>query len=103
MEVYYKDLISEEASLDKLVDDLMLLVQGADEFAQAAGPALSSERRDQINERLHHMKQSYRWLKQHAVDSAVATDKILRRYPYSLAGCAFGIGLVAGALVSRKL
>jgi len=31
MELYYKDLISEDASLEKLVDDLMLVVQGAND------------------------------------------------------------------------
>jgi len=39
-ELYYKDLISEDASLEKLVDDLMLLVQGANELAEAAGAKL---------------------------------------------------------------
>ena len=35
MEVYYKELISADASLDKLVDELTRVVQGADELAEA--------------------------------------------------------------------
>ena len=37
MELYYRDLISKDASLEKLVDNLMLVVQGAEEFAEATG------------------------------------------------------------------
>ena len=50
MELYYKDLISEEASLERLVDDLMLVVQGADQFADASG-ALSGPKKEEIRSR----------------------------------------------------
>ena len=102
MELYYKDLISEEASLEKLVDDLMRVVQGADAFAQAAGLNLSDQPASEIATRLERLKASCRLVKKQARASALATDKLLRQYPYSSLGFAFGLGLLAAALISRR-
>lgn len=97
MELYYKDLISEEASLEKLVDDLLLVVQGAEEFAQTAGG-----QRAEIAGRLGQLKERCRRLKQQAKATARAADKVLRQYPYSSVGFAFAIGIAAGALMCRR-
>src|SRR5579862_7558097 len=104
MELYYKDLISEDASLEKLVDDLMRVVQGADEFAEAAGVALPQERRQEIATHLARLKESCRRVKGHTVATALAADKLLRQYPYSAVGFAFAFGLLAGGLwkLSRR-
>src|SRR5436309_507448 len=102
MELYYKDLISEDGSLEELVDELMLLVQGADEFAQAAGAHLPPERKEEIRTRLERLKESCHRVKGQAVTGARATDKWLRENPYSAIGLAFGLGLLAGAVVTRK-
>lgn len=103
MEVYYKDLISKETSLEKLVDDLVLLVQGTDECAEGAGAALTTEQKQEITEKLHRIKESCRWIRRQAIGGAVATDKAVREYPYSSLGIAFGTGLVAGGLIMRAL
>ena|SRR5438128_1497195 len=102
MELYYKDLISEEASLEELVDELMLLVQGADEFAQAAGAELPPERKEEIRTRLERLKEGCRRIKGQAAAGGRATDKWLREHPYPALGLAFGLGLLAGALVGRR-
>ncbi len=102
MELYYKDLISEDSSLEKLVDDLMLVVQGADAFVEAAGGNLVGRQRDEIVSRLARLKESCRRVKQQAVAGALATDKLLRQYPYSSVGFAFAVGLLAGALFERR-
>src|SRR5947207_1321851 len=102
MELYYKDLISEEASLEKLVDDLMLVVQGANEFAQAAGVELANQPASEIATRLERLKDSCRRVKKQAIASALATDKLLRQYPYSAIGFAFGAGIVIATLLHRK-
>lgn len=102
MELYYKDLISEEASLEKLVDDLMLLVQGASEFAGEAGAALGTAPREEILSKLERLRASCLRLKQQAVAGALATDKVMREYPYSSLGIAFGVGLLAGILIRRR-
>jgi ElaB/YqjD/DUF883 family membrane-anchored ribosome-binding protein len=101
MELYYKDLISEEASLEKLVDDLMLLVQGANELVEAAGAGLPAQPREEVTSRLRQLKDTCRRLQQQAVQSARATDRMLRRYPYSALGVAFGIGLLAGVILIK--
>jgi ElaB/YqjD/DUF883 family membrane-anchored ribosome-binding protein len=102
MELYYKDLISEDASLERLVDDLMLVVQGANEFAEAAGANLTQIKRQEIQTHLQRLKDSCRRIKAQAVASAVATDKVLREHPYSSLGIAFACGLLTGTLVTRK-
>ena len=102
MEVYYKDLISEDASLEKLVDDLSLVVQGAEEFAEAAGEGLHPDRKLELASRLSRLKEGYRKIRGRAAEGAVATDKVLRRYPYSFAGAAFALGMLAGVLVCRS-
>jgi ElaB/YqjD/DUF883 family membrane-anchored ribosome-binding protein len=102
MELYYKDLISEDASLEKLVDDLMLVVQGANEFAEAAGANLAQINREEIHTRLQRLKESCHKIKEQAMAGAAATDKVLRKHPYSSVGFAFACGLLAGTLFSRK-
>jgi ElaB/YqjD/DUF883 family membrane-anchored ribosome-binding protein len=101
MELYYKDLISEEASLEKLVDELVLLVQGANEVAEAAGATLAGQPIEELTTRLQRLKESCRRLKVQAVSGAQATDKLLRKYPYSAIGFAFAVGVGAGVLFRR--
>jgi ElaB/YqjD/DUF883 family membrane-anchored ribosome-binding protein len=103
MELYYKDLISKESSLEKLVDDLMRVVQGADEFAQVAGAGLGEIDKEELTSRLERLKVGCQRLREHAVAGAVAADKLMRRYPYSMAGFAFALGLlVAHCLNGRR-
>lgn len=102
MELYYKDLISEEASLEKLVDDLMLVVQGADEFVQAAGASLGELPKEELTTRLHRLKESCRKVKESAKASALAADKLMHQYPYSAAGFALAVGLLTGVLLARR-
>jgi ElaB/YqjD/DUF883 family membrane-anchored ribosome-binding protein len=102
MELYYKDLISEDASLEKLVDNLTLLVQGADEFARAAGLNSSDPRTAELATRLQRLKTTCGRVRKQALAGAAATDKMLRQYPYSSLGFAFGLGLLAAVLMRRK-
>jgi ElaB/YqjD/DUF883 family membrane-anchored ribosome-binding protein len=102
MELYYKDLISKESTLEKLVDDLMLVVQGADELAQAAGGKLGQVEKEEITSQLEQLKAGCQRLRQHAIEGALAADKFMRRYPYSTAGLAFACGLLAGRYLFRR-
>ena len=102
MELYYKDLISKDSSLDKLVDDLMLVVQGADELAQAAGTGLGESDKAEITSGLYRLKLGCQRLQARAISGAHAADKLMRRYPYSTAGFAFAVGLLAGQCFHRK-
>src|SRR5215469_10495650 len=95
MELYYKDLISQEDTLDKLVDDLMLVVQGVDELAKAAGVSLPRQPREELHSRLARLKASCARLKDQAFAGARATDKLVRQNPYSSLGFALAAGLLA--------
>lgn len=99
MELYFKDLISKEATLEKLVDDLARVVQGADDIARAVGPNLSEQTREEVTTRLDRLKTSCRRLADQAVSRGRATDRLVRRHPYSSLGIAFGAGLVLGAIL----
>jgi ElaB/YqjD/DUF883 family membrane-anchored ribosome-binding protein len=101
MEVYYKDLISKDASLEKLVDNLTLVVQGADEFAQAASASLETQDRAEITSRLQRLKAACWRIEQRTMDTARAAGQMVHRFPYSSAGFAFGVGLLVGALVAH--
>lgn len=99
MELYFKDLISKEASLEKLVDDLARVVQGADDIAKAVGQNLSEESREEVATRLDRLKASCRRLAEQAVSGGRATDRLVRRHPYSSLGIVFAAGLLVGAAV----
>ena len=102
MELYYKDLISKEASLEKLVDDLMLVVQGAEEYAQAAGVDLPGHKKEEIRSRLERLKDGCRRIAEHTQATAKAADKVVRRYPYSSLVSAFVFGLLIGKILDRR-
>jgi len=101
MELYYRDLISEDASLQKLVDDLMLVVQGAEEFAEATGAGLAEQQKEELTSRLERLKEGCGHVQRQARATALAVDKVVRQYPYSSAGLSFGFGILAGILLKR--
>lgn len=100
MELYFKDLISKEESLEDLVENLMKVVQGAEEFADSNGANLKGAKEELIN-RLAHLKEHCQRLSEYTAGRARAADKIMRRHPYSSLGFAFAAGLVVGILVTR--
>ena len=83
-------------ALEKLVDDLALVVQGADDYARSIGPGLSEESRARVTNQLDELKDSCRRLKERAIVGARATDRHLRRHPYSFVAAAAVLGLVIG-------
>jgi ElaB/YqjD/DUF883 family membrane-anchored ribosome-binding protein len=99
MEVYFKELISKEASLDKLVDDLERVVQGADDLAKSLGPKLAE--RPEIAQRLNQLKERCRRINDEIVEGAQATDRFVRKNPYAFIGGAVLLGMLVGFRVSR--
>lgn len=97
MELYFKELISEEASLEKLVDDLERVVQGADDFAREIGGGLAEHTRNDVARRLQRMKEGCRRINSKIVSKARATDRLVRKNPYIFVGAAILLGMVVGA------
>jgi ElaB/YqjD/DUF883 family membrane-anchored ribosome-binding protein len=100
MEVYFKELISKETSLDKIVDDLERVVQGADDLAKSLGTKLAE--RPELAERVEQLKKTCRRINENIVEGAQATDRFVRRNPYSFVGAAALLGLWVGFGLSRK-
>jgi ElaB/YqjD/DUF883 family membrane-anchored ribosome-binding protein len=101
MELYYKNLISEDASPEKLVDDLVLVVQGADAYVKAVGVSFDKQPAEEITSRLARLKEGCDRAKAQAVSTALAAHKVVHQYPYSSVGFAFAAGLLAGAVVRK--
>src|SRR5262249_23016437 len=100
MEVYFKELISKDSSLDKLVDDLERVVQGADDFAKSLGAKLAE--RPEIARRVQKLKENCERINQQIHERAEATDRFVRRNPYSFVWGAMLLGVVTGALISAR-
>ena len=101
MEVYFKELISKDASLEKLVDDLERIVQGADNFAKSLSGTKLAEH-PEIARRVQRLKESCERINQEIVEGAHATDRFVRKYPYPFIGAAVLVGLIAGAWLSTR-
>lgn len=102
MELYFKDLISTEASLEKLVDDLNIVVQGVDSLAKSVGANLPETAWGEMSQRLARLKEHCRSIKERVVSSARSTDNMLRENPYWFLGAAFLLGLMLGKSARRR-
>ena len=101
MEVYFKELISKDSSLDKLVDDLERVVQGADDLARSLGPKLAEH--PDLAHRVLKLREGCERLNQQIIERAQATDRVVRRNPYPFIVGAILLGFFIGAsLPSRK-
>jgi ElaB/YqjD/DUF883 family membrane-anchored ribosome-binding protein len=101
MEVYFKELISKDATVEKLVDDLARVVQGADDYAKSIGVDLTEHPSSEVAYRLHRLKEDCQRISDDIVAQAQATDKLVRRNPYSFTGAALVTGMFFGARLGR--
>lgn len=102
MEVYFRELISEEASLEKLVSDLERIVQGADDFAKAIGVDITAYPRTEVALRLQRLKDRCRQLNHQIAAKARATNKLVHEKPYTFVAGALLLGIVAGIGLKLK-
>ena len=94
-----------EVNTEKLVSDLEVIAQDAEELLKASAGQVGEkahEARARLTAALESAKASCRRLEEKAIESAKATDKVIREHPYQSIGVAFGIGLLIGVLVTRK-
>ncbi len=102
MEVYFKNLTSEEISTEKLVEDLTTLVEDAEQLVRATGASLGEASRQELMTALQRLKARAQQVRQRAVASARATDRLIRDNPYRSLAVVFGLGMVAGIIVNRR-
>ena len=102
MEVYFKNLTAENASLEKLAEDVTLLLQDAEALVEASGNKLSKTAKAEIEHTLDRVKTRGELIKQQALTGARATDRVIRQYPYQSLGVVFGVGLLLGVLLKRN-
>ena len=102
MEVYFKNLTSEEISTEKLVEDLTTLVEDAEQLVRATGASLGEASRQELMTALQRLKARAQQVRQRAVASARATDRLIRDNPYRSLAVVFGLGMVAGMIVNAR-
>ena len=102
MEVYFKNLTSEEISTEKLVEDLTTLVEDAEQLVRATSATLGEASRQELMTALQRLKARAQQVRQRAVASARATDRLIRDNPYRSLAVVFGLGMLAGIIVHRR-
>ena len=100
MEVYFKELISKDSTLDKLVDDLERVVQGADDLAKSLGTKLAEH--PDLAQRVQRLRDGCQRMNQEIIARAQATDRLVRKYPYQFIGGALLLGMLFGAWLARR-
>jgi len=101
METYFNNMTAEEGTKEKLLHDLMILVNDAEELVKAAGSQLADKSKTELASALERVKASCRQLEGHALAGARKADRMVREHPYQSIGLAFGVGLLLGVLVNR--
>ena len=99
MEVFFKNLTSDETSIEKLVEDLAMLANDVEDLVRVSGANLAEESRQQLMSALQRVKARCESLRVHAVAGVRATDRAIRKHPYPSLGVAFAGGLLLGALL----
>src|SRR5258706_9952869 len=92
MEVYFKNLSSDEVSTEKLVEDLMMLVQDAEQLVKATGANIGEASRTELVSALERVRTRAETIKHRAVAGAQATDRLIRDNPYRSLGVVFAVG-----------
>lgn len=102
MEVYFKYLSSEEVTTEKLVEDLLMLVQDAEQLVKATGANIAEASKQELMTALERVKSRAEQMKERAVAGARATDRVIRDNPYRSLAVVFGVGMIAGMIVNRR-
>ena len=107
MEEHYHNMTSTGGDLtrERLVEDLRSLVRDAEELLKSGAEEVggkAAELRARLQTSLDKAKDTCRKLEGHAVESAKAADRVIRRHPYESMGIAFGVGVLLGVLINRR-
>src|SRR5271154_3182163 len=102
MEVFFTNLAPDETAAERLLRDLSNAEEGVEELFEAEGERIPAQSREKFLTHVEQLKAVCRRIQGKAVAGARAADRAAREHPYSLAGIAFGVGIVLGAIVLRR-
>ncbi len=94
-----------EATADKLVRDVRVVVEDAEDLIKATAGDIEEKTREaraKLAGALVVAKESLNQAERTTVDSARALDTLIREYPYPALAIAFLAGSVLGALLMRR-
>ena len=89
---------------DKLVKDLRLVVQDAEDLIRATAGEMNEKTkaaRARLSQTLEKAKVTAQDLQVKAAEKAKVADEVIRQHPYESIGVAFGVGLLLGVIVNR--
>ena len=95
----------ERVTRQKLMSDLKVVVQDAEELLKATASDLGEKAREarvKLASTLESAKVTCQRLEEKTVATAKAADRVIRDHPYQSIGVAFGLGLLIGVLVNRR-
>ena len=98
MEVYFKNLTPETAVAEELLRDLSALGDKSEEFFRASEGKLAEQSKQNFLDGLQRVKASCRALQK----QSAWINKPNGRFPYGTMGIAFGLGVLAAAVLWRK-
>ena len=102
METYFSNMTVGDGTKEKLVQDLMTMINDAEELVKATSGQLADKSKAELIAALDRVKAGCRKLGNHAIAGARSADRVIREHPYQSMGVAFGIGLLIGVLVNRE-
>ncbi len=102
MEVYFKNITSEETPTERLVEDVMMLVNETEDLVNRTSASLASGAPEELKTALERLKGRCQQLKEQTMAGARHTDRFIRNHPYPVVGVAFGLGVLLGVLIGRN-
>ena len=94
-----------ERNTEKLLSDLKRVVRDSEELLETTTDAVGDkarEVRERLNDTLKSANRTCRALEERTIQTAKATDKLVREHPYESLGLALGIGFLLGVVFSHK-
>ena len=102
MEVYFKNLTDEGVSIERLAKDLMCLADNVEGLVKATSGHLDAQSQQELMTVVQRIKVRCESLRQNALASARAADRLIRRHPYASIGVVLALGVFIGALAARS-